>query len=74
MNKKIQVFKPFERLHSDIKNIEGTGIGLTISKQLIELMAGTIGFESVTNEGSYFFIDLELSQNIPIVKDIKDRQ
>ena len=72
MNKKKQVFKPFERLHSDIKNIEGTGIGLTISKQLIELMDGTIGFESVTNEGSYFFIDLHLSQNIPAAKDIKD--
>jgi len=69
---KDKVFKPFERLHSDIKNIEGTGIGLTISKQLIELMAGTIGFESVTNEGSYFFIDLPLSQNIPATKDIKD--
>ena len=69
---KDKVFKPFERLHSDIKNIEGTGIGLTISKQLIELMAGTIGFESVTNEGSYFFIDLPLSQNIPAAKDIKD--
>ena len=69
---KKQVFKPFERLHSDIKNIEGTGIGLTISKQLIELMDGTIGFESVTNEGSYFFIDLHLSQNIPVAKDIKD--
>ena len=69
---KDKVFKPFERLHSDIKNIEGTGIGLTISKQLIELMDGTIGFESVTNEGSYFFIDLHLSQNFPGAKDIKD--
>ena len=69
---KDKVFKPFERLHSDITNIEGTGIGLTISKQLIELMAGTIGFESVTNEGSYFFINLPLSQNIPAAKDIKD--
>jgi CheY-like chemotaxis protein len=69
---KDKVFKPFERLHSDIKNIEGTGIGLTISKQLVELMAGTIGFESVANEGSYFFIDLHLSQNIPVAKDIKD--
>ena len=59
-------------MHSDIKNIEGTGIGLTISKQLIELMDGTIGFESVTNEGSYFFIDLHLSQSFPGVKDIKD--
>jgi len=35
-------------------------------------MDGTIGFESVTNEGSYFFIDLHLSQNIPVAKDIKD--
>jgi NO-binding membrane sensor protein with MHYT domain/CheY-like chemotaxis protein/nitrogen-specific signal transduction histidine kinase len=69
---KDKVFKPFERLHPDIKNIEGTGIGLTISKQLIELMAGTINFESVTNEGSYFFIDLPLSQNIPIAKDTKE--
>ena len=59
-------------MHSDIKNIEGTGIGLAISKQLIELMDSTIGFESVANEGSDFFVDLHLSQNIPVVKDIKD--
>ena len=69
---KDRVFKPFERFHSDIKNIEGTGIGLTIAKQLIELMDGAIGFESFANEGSYFYIDLHLSQNIPVEKDLKD--
>jgi CheY-like chemotaxis protein len=55
------LFKPFERFDVNSKLIEGTGIGLTIAKQLIEAMKGTIGFESVFNEGSYFFIDIPLS-------------
>ncbi|MGV7220933.1 MAG: ATP-binding response regulator [Nitrospinales bacterium] len=55
------LFKPFERFDVNSKQIEGTGIGLTIAKQLIEAMKGTIGFESAFNGGSYFYIDIPLS-------------
>jgi len=43
---------------------------LTISKQLIELMSGKIGFESTRDKGSYFYIDLQLSNNTLPKKEI----
>lgn len=54
------LFKPFERLGADQMAIEGTGLGLTLSKGLIELMGGAIGVESVPAKGSTFWIDLVL--------------
>lgn len=52
-----RVFDPFTRL-SGLNLIEGTGIGLTITKRLLELMDGRIGLDSVSGEGSTFWIDL----------------
>ncbi len=52
------VFKPFERLNFHNSTIEGSGIGLSISKNLTELMGGTLGFESHAGKGSCFFIKL----------------
>ncbi|MGK0179261.1 MAG: signal transduction histidine kinase [Nitrospinales bacterium] len=60
-----KLFKPFERLGIESEQIEGTGIGLTISKQLIELMGGTIGFTSIYGEGSVFYIDIPISDKAP---------
>ena len=65
------VFKPFERFHPQAENIEGTGIGLTISKQLIELMSGEIGFESFVDKGCHFYIDLPLSSNSITEKEMQ---
>ena len=51
------IFQPFNRLNAST-HIEGTGIGLSISKQLIEKMNGTIGVTSEINHGSEFWIEL----------------
>ncbi len=51
------LFQPFNRLSTD-STIEGTGIGLSISKQLIERMNGSIGVISKIDEGSTFWIEL----------------
>ncbi len=65
---KDRLFKPFERFDQNAKAIEGTGIGLAISKQLIELMGGGLGFESPREGGSCFFIEMTLAEN-PLPKD-----
>jgi PAS domain S-box-containing protein len=53
-----QLFQPFNRLGQESGSEEGTGIGLVVSKRLIELMDGEIGAESTIGVGSVFWIEL----------------
>lgn len=52
-----KLFVPFERLKNKHK-VEGTGIGLTISKNIVELMGGNIGVDSEPGNGSTFWVEL----------------
>ena len=53
-----QLFQPFNRLGQEASAQEGTGIGLVVAKQLIELMGGVIGVESAVGAGSTFWFEL----------------
>jgi signal transduction histidine kinase len=53
-----QLFQPFNRLGQETGIEKGTGIGLVVTKQLVELMGGTIGVDSTVGMGSEFWIEL----------------
>ena len=57
-----QLFQPFNRLGAESGNIEGTGIGLVITKRLVHMMSGEIGVESTPGYGSTFWVELPRSE------------
>jgi hypothetical protein len=56
-----RLFRPFERLDAKRGSIPGTGIGLAVSKRLVELMGGSIGVDSVPGTGSTFWVRVPLA-------------
>ena len=61
-----RLFRAFERLGADNGAIEGAGIGLVLSKRLVELMHGSIGLDSVVDQGSTFWVRLARAQPQPM--------
>jgi hypothetical protein len=57
-----KIFLPFEQVSESDRKADGTGLGLTISRQIVEMMGGKIEVESIYGVGSKFWFDLDLPE------------
>jgi PAS domain S-box-containing protein len=61
--KQDKLFQPFQRAGQEAGSIEGTGIGLVITKRLAQLMRGDVGFRSISGHGSEFWVDMPVHES-----------
>lgn len=61
-----ELFQPFSRLGAEASSIEGTGIGLTITRRIVEAMNGVVAVESKVGEGSTFWVELPQAALMPV--------
>jgi PAS domain S-box-containing protein len=66
-----QLFQPFNRLGQEDGGEEGTGIGLVVTKQLVELMGGLIGVESAVGVGTVFWVEFAAAM-APALENIEE--
>lgn len=69
-----KLFQPFERLGQEAGSQEGTGIGLVVTKRLIELMGGRIGLTSTVGVGSVFWVELNATDPVAPALVVERRQ
>jgi signal transduction histidine kinase len=58
LERRDELFQPFNRLGAEHSDVSGTGIGLAFSRRVVEAMGGTVGFTSEVGKGSSFWVDL----------------
>ena len=67
------IFEPFSReTTAYTKEIQGTGLGMAITKQIVDLMGGTITVKSKLGEGSEFIVEIELAKVTQVYQDAKE--
>jgi signal transduction histidine kinase/CheY-like chemotaxis protein len=60
--RRARLFEPFERLGAEESGVEGTGLGLALTQQLVERMGATMGVDTAPGQGSTFWIDLPITE------------
>jgi len=65
----LRIFDPFQQAEHQTAQVTGTGLGLTITKRLVEMMGGTISVESTVNTGTCFTVKIP---HVPVIEDASE--